>query len=147
MRFSSKKRYSKKVICRLRNFTKSIDKLILHIIALALVFKTCYSLIYLKLLLFIQDIIIWNKCTYIQIYRCIEHFLFAIATKASLVPYGFLKHLAVHIISNCLHVTTLLFSKKTSGASYLKISHSDLKSASKIGKLSDSRKSLFGNLF
>ena len=58
-----------------------------------------------------------------------------------------MKHLAVQIISNRLHVTALFGSQQISGSPDLQVPHGNLKSAAQIRILPDGSQSFFRHLF
>ena len=143
MSLDSHKSNSKKVIYAVRNFSKSVNELIPHIIALCLSFYARNSLVYLKFLLFVQDIAVGNICADIKVDNGVDVFSCIFFTRILLVTDCFFEHLAIKVITYSSHITMLFNAEEISSTSNLKISHCDFKSGTKVCKFFDGSQTFF----
>ena len=119
----------KKVQNCFSRLTKAVDQLFQHIIVFLLALNACNTLVDIQLLELIANIGIRDKSINIQINGRLKiiHGLDSLGLLNSLT-----EHLAVKIISHCIHVSVLLCPEKISRTAELQILHCDLKAASKI---------------
>ena len=128
----------------LRRLSKTVNQFFEHFLRFLIRFNSGDPLIHIQFLRLICNICGRNKCIRPDINGSLK--LFGRCFSPGFF-HRFVKHLAVQIISNRLHVTALFGSQQISGSPDLQVPHGNLKSAAQIRILPDGSQSFFRHLF
>ena len=125
------------------NGSETVQQLIPHIVPLPDVFNTCYALVDIQFLHFIDNILRRDKGIHIQVYRGGKILLHGYALSAL---HRLVQHLTVQLISHRLHMAVLANPQQIAGSPDLQIPHGYLETAAQIRKFLYGGQPLFGHL-